>query len=99
MVMSKSLVNKISAKSDKKVVFRIEKDFSLNTVEQLKIELEEILSKTPSFDLELKNIDCFDLSAVQLLTALKAKMKDKLTIKVELKDDIKLIMQHAGIDF
>ena len=99
MVMSKSLVNKISAKSDKKVVFRIEKDFSLNTVEQLKIELEEILSKTPSFDLELKNIDSFDLSAVQLLTALKAKMKDKLTIKVELKDDIKLIMQHAGIDF
>jgi hypothetical protein len=96
--MSKNLVTKISGKTDKKVIYRIEKDFSINNIDLIKTELSEIVAKNNPFTLELKNIDSFDLSSVQLLKALQNKMKDNLILSIELKDDLKVIIQNAGFE-
>jgi DNA-binding transcriptional regulator GbsR (MarR family) len=97
--MSNKLVSKSSSKSDKKATFKIEKDLSLNNIEQAKNELEEIISKNPNFHLELKNIDSFDLSSIQLLYAIKSKLKDNFSYSIEMKDELKTIFQHAGFDY
>ena len=97
--MSNKLINKSTVKTDKKVAFKIEKDLSLNNIEQAKSELEEIISKNPNFHLELKNIDSFDLSSIQLLYAIKSKLKNDFSYTVEMKDELKTIFQHAGFDY
>lgn len=96
--MSKNLVNKVSGKSDKNTVYSIEKEFSVGNIEQIKQELDEIIGKNESFTLELKNLDSFDLSAIQLVKALKDKLKDKLIISLDVKDDIRTIIQHSGFE-
>lgn len=97
--MSVKLINKTSGKSDKKLVFKIEKDFSLNNIEQLKSELDEILTKNDSFHLEFKSLENFDLCSIQLLHALKKKMGEKLTYSIEVKDELKTIIKHSGFDY
>jgi MFS superfamily sulfate permease-like transporter len=97
--MSAKLINKTSGKSDKNVVYRIEKDFSLNNIELVKSELESIAAKQENFRLEIKNMDSFDLSSIQLLHALKVKLGDKFTYSLEVKDEIKTIIKHSGFDY
>jgi hypothetical protein len=97
--MGAKLINKTNSKNDKKVVYKIEKDFSLINIEQIKVELDTLLTKHDSLHLELKNLDSFDLSSIQLLHALKTKMGDNLSYSLEVKDEIKTIIQHSGFDY
>ena len=97
--MSAKLITKTSGKSDKKVIFKIEKDFSIINIEQIIQELTDIIDKTPSFHLELKNLDNFDLSSIQLLHAIKEKMKNSFSYSIELKDEIKTIIKHSGFEY
>ena len=97
--MSTKLITKVSGKSDKKAIFRIEKDFSIINIEQIKQELNDIIEKNTSFHLELKNLDNFDLSSIQLLHAVKEKMKSEFTYSIELKDEIKTIIKHSGFEY
>jgi DNA-binding transcriptional regulator GbsR (MarR family) len=96
--MSDKLVSKISGKGDKKNIFRIEKDFSINNIELIKSELDNILEKNSTLQLELKGIDNFDLSAIQLLHALKIKLKDNFTFTLEIKEELKTIVTHSGFE-
>jgi len=96
--MAKNLIIKTSGKVDKKVVYKVEKDFSINNVEMIKKELEEIIGKTPAFHLELRNIESFDLSSIQLLKAFSDKMGNDFSVSIDLKDDLKTIIQHAGFE-
>lgn len=97
--MSAKLINKTSGKSDKKAIFKIEKDFSLNNIGQLKSELDEILTKHDAIHLDLKNIESFDLGSIQLLHSLKTLMGEKFTYSIEAKDEIKTIIQRSGFDY
>jgi len=97
--MSAKLINKTSGKSDKNIVYRIEKDFSLNNIESVKSELEAIAAKQENFRLEIKNMDSFDLSSIQLLHSLQAKLGDKFSYSLEVKDEIKTIIKHSGFDY
>lgn len=97
--MSKQYINKVSEKGDRNIVYLIEKEFSINNVEFIKKELETIIQKNASFVLQIKNIDTFDLSAIQVLSSLKNKMKDNITFDIDLKDDTKTIIEHSGFDY
>jgi regulator of replication initiation timing len=97
--MNTKIINKISGKSDKKPIFRIEKDFSITNIEHIKQELNDLMEKNTSFHLELKNLDNFDLSSIQLLHAVKTKMKENFTFTIELKDENKTIIKHSGFEY
>jgi MFS superfamily sulfate permease-like transporter len=96
--MSNKLISKISGKSDKKQIFRIEKEFSINNIVGIKSELDEIVSKSDAFHLELKNIENFDLSALQLLYAVKEKLKEGFTYSIDTKEEIKTILSSSGFE-
>jgi hypothetical protein len=96
--MEKKVIIKTSAKSAKAHVFRIEKDFSINNVVNIKSEILEILKTYDQFTLELKSIENFDLTSLQILYSLKLKMKEKLIIKYDLKEDIENIVINSGFD-
>lgn len=97
--MSTKLLTKTTGKSDKKVTYKIEKDFSINNVEIVKNEINEIINKSQSFHLEMKNLENFDLSAVQLIHALKKKLGNEFSYSLEIKDEIKTIIQHSGFEY
>ncbi len=97
--MSNKIIIKSSGKSDKIAVFKIEKDFSVYNIEQVKKELDEIIEKNPSFRLEMKNMDNFDLSSIQLLHSLKNKLGDEFSYTIEVKEEIKTIIKHAGFEY
>jgi DNA-binding transcriptional regulator GbsR (MarR family) len=96
--MSSKLITKTTGKIDKKPVFTLEKDFSLNNISQVKNELDEIIDKNKEFHLELKNIENFDLSSIQLLHALKNKLGNGFSYSLSVKDEIKTIIMHSGFD-
>ena len=59
----------------------------------------KLFQKTHSFHLELKNIENFDLSSIQLIHALKKNYKDNFTYSIEVKEEIKTILKHAGFEY
>jgi len=96
--MSTKHVIKTSGKSDKKPIYRIEKDFSINNITHIKKELDEIVEKNKSFHLELSNLDNFDLSAIQLLISIKNKLADNFSYSIKVKEEIKTIIKHSGFE-
>jgi regulator of replication initiation timing len=97
--MSNKIVNKVPDKSGKKNKYKIEKDFYVNNIEHIKKELDIILEKNKELTLELKNLENFDLTAIQLLHALKIKMNEKLIIKLDMKDELKTIITNSGFNY
>jgi hypothetical protein len=96
--MGNKIVTRVSDKSSKKTKYIIEKELSINNVEQVKKELDEVLAKNDDITLELKNIENFDLTAIQLIHVLKEKLNDKFSYTIEMKDDLKTIITHSGFD-
>lgn len=96
--MNNKHITKTSGKSDKKPVFMIEKDFSINNIEKIKKEFDDIIEKNASFHLELKNMDNFDLSSIQLLSSIKKKMAENFTYTINAKEDIVTILKHSGFE-
>jgi len=96
--MSAKHVVKTSTKSDKKPVYRIEKDFSINNIAQIKKELDELVDKNKSFHLELVNLENFDLSSLQLLHSIKNRMGNDFSYSVQVKEEIKTIIKHSGFE-
>ena len=97
--MSAKLITKVSGKSDKNAVYRIEKDFSIINIELIKKELGEIVSNNKNLKLELKNLENFDLSSIQLLHSLKNKLNESFSYTIEVKDEIKTIIKHSGFEY
>jgi len=90
--------NKEAITGDKKNTVVIEKDFSLNTIETIKADIDTILDSTKELHLEFRKIENFDLSSVQFLYALKQKLGDNLTFSLDLKPELKTIINHNGLD-
>jgi MFS superfamily sulfate permease-like transporter len=97
--MNTKNISRISAKSDKNSVFKIEKDFSINNVDQVKKELQELVEKYSNITLVIKNVDNFDLSAIQLLHGLKLKLGNSFNYTIEVKEEINTIINHSGFDY
>lgn len=90
---------KPSGKVDKKPAFRLEKDFSINNVEHVKAEIDEIAEKNQSFHIDFKGLECFDLSAIQLIHSLGKKLQDKFSYTIEIKDELKAIIKNSGFEY
>jgi DNA-binding transcriptional regulator GbsR (MarR family) len=91
-------VIKTSGRSDKKTIFKIEKDFSINNITHVKKELDEIVNKNKSFHLELTNLENFDLSSIQLLQSIKNKLLNDFSYTIHVKEEIKTIIKHSGFE-
>jgi MFS superfamily sulfate permease-like transporter len=96
--MSTKHVIKTSGKLDKKIIYRIEKDFSINNISNVKKELDELVNKNKSFHLELSNLENFDLSSIQLLQSIKNKLSNDFSYTLKLKEEIKTIIKHSGFE-
>ena len=96
--MSTKHVIKTSGRSDKKTIYKIEKDFSINNITHIKKELDEIVNKNKSFHLELNNLDNFDLSSIQLLQSIKNKLLNDFSYSIHVKEEIKTIIKHSGFE-
>ncbi len=96
--MSNKLVIKTSGKSDKKAIYRIEKDFSINNIASVKKELDEIVEKSKSFHLELNHLENFDLSSIQLLHSIKNHFSQEFSYSIHVKEEIKTIIKHSGFE-
>ncbi|HEY9124556.1 MAG TPA: hypothetical protein PK252_11310 [Bacteroidales bacterium] len=90
--------NKETITNDKKHTIVIEKDFSLNTIETIKADIDTILDNNKELHLEFKKIESFDLSSIQFLYALKQKLGNNLSFNLDLKPEIKTIINHNGLD-
>jgi hypothetical protein len=96
--MSTKYITKTSGKSDKKTIYRIEKDFSINNIAHVKKELDDIVGKNKSFHLELNHLDSFDLSSIQLLQSIKNKLSGDFSYSIQVKEEIKTIIKHSGFE-
>jgi MFS superfamily sulfate permease-like transporter len=85
-------------KNKKKTVYRIDKEMSISNIEAVKEEIDEILKHDDKFDLEIGEVENFDLSAAQLLLALKNKLGDNFNFTLSLKKEHLLLLEHTGID-
>ncbi len=92
------IVNKVNIKNKKKPVYQVEKELSINNIEVVKKEIEEIIKEEKDgFHLELKELDNFDLTGIQLLLSLKKQMGENFSYNVNLKKDLLLLIEHSGL--
>ncbi|MGC8803320.1 MAG: STAS domain-containing protein [Bacteroidales bacterium] len=93
------VVIRTDSKNKKRPVFRIEKEMSINNIEAIKDELISIISaEKEGFHLELKEIENFDLTAAQLLWALKNTLGEKFSYNLDLSKDQAQLLEHTGIN-
>ncbi len=95
-MMGESLFIKTNEKVNKKPVYRIEGDYSINNIERIKEELKKILENDKKIHLDIKNIENIDLTAIQLLYSLKKYLKEDFSFGIELKEDQKQILLNSG---
>ncbi|HOK97818.1 MAG: STAS domain-containing protein [Bacteroidales bacterium] len=93
------VVVRTDSKNKKRPVFRIEKEISINNIETIKDEIANLVNtEKEGFHLELKEIENFDLTAAQLLWALKNKLGDKFSYSLDLRKDQIVLLEHTGIN-
>lgn len=79
----------------------IEGSIVVQYIDQLKPEIDTIYNKYKSFNIELTNIEEFDLSGFQLLYSLRKTCEQdekKLNVKADLPEDIQEFLNIAGFD-
>ena len=86
-------------KEDKRVEVFIEGEFSIGYTERVKDKLLEIMEQYDKIDVKVQNLENIDLSAIQILLSLKKSLpSDKFKLTVVLRDDLKPIIEHAGLN-
>ena len=93
--MDKKYITINKGSSENEVTVVIEKDLTINNIDPIKNELNEIVSKHKTIKVELRNIDNFDLTSVQLLYALKKIPGKKVEITADIKEDLKNIIINS----
>ncbi len=96
--MGSNYIIQINDKTKKNPVFKIDKDFSINTISEIKMEINDVVENFEGFHLQVVRPENFDLTAIQLILAIKNKLGDRFSYTLELKDEHKLLLAHAGID-
>jgi MFS superfamily sulfate permease-like transporter len=92
-------LKRTDSKNKKRPVFRLERELSINNIESVKGEIDKIISsEKEGFHLELVDIENIDLTAIQILLALKKKLGDRFSFSTDLKKDISVLLEHTGIN-
>jgi anti-anti-sigma factor len=86
-------------KDEKSAEIIIEGEFSISCAEKVRDKLMEAMDQYDRIDLKVQNLENFDLSAIQLLVSLRKSIPaDKIKITLVLRDELKPILEHAGLN-
>jgi anti-anti-sigma factor len=85
-------------KDEKTAEVFIEGEFTIGYAEKVKEKLLEVMEQYNRIELKVRNLENFDLSAMQLLVSLRKSLPaDKIKLTLVLHDDLKPILEHAGL--
>lgn len=85
-------------KDEKTAEVFIEGDFTIGYAEKVKDRLLDIMEQYERIEVKVQNLENIDLSAIQLLISLRKSMPvGKVKITLLLRDDLKPILEHAGL--
>jgi ABC-type transporter Mla MlaB component len=79
----------------------LEGDLGINYIDKIKTKIESISIESNEIEIELKKIESFDLSTVQLVYSLKKSLGEKgNTVKIisDMPEDIIPILKNAGFN-
>jgi len=85
-------------KDERTAEITIEGEFTIIYAATVKEKLIEVMDHYDRIEVKVTNLENFDLSAVQLLVSLRKSMPpDKFKLTLLLRDDLKPILEHAGL--
>lgn len=91
------MVNIVDEKEIQKISF--EGDLTLNTISEIVDEVKKKVTFEKNIEIIVQKITNFDVSAIQLLYALKKGALNNnmdIAFNIDLPDDIKVLLQNAG---
>jgi anti-anti-sigma regulatory factor len=100
MKKSQFQIKPSNGKDGKNVEIIISEEFSIHNITEVKEDLDKTVSKYKEFTVRVEKIENFDLAALQILIAFKKSLQNagkKVTISLELPDNLDLIITHSGI--
>ena len=100
MATHKIRVSEGGSKKKPMVIFEITGDFTIEQTENIRRIFVENIDKFTDFEVRVNQIESFDLSALQLLIALKKRVekdKKKLNISIDLPAHLKQLTVQSGL--
>lgn len=94
----KSFLSSIPTSEKNVASFKIVKEMSINNIDAIKKEIDEVIQNNKKLHLKIEEIENFDLTAIQLLQALKQKLGKNFSVEVKLKKEQEHIITNAGLD-
>ena len=79
----------------------IEGDVGVNFIDQVKMKIESIQIDGREIIIDLKNIESFDISSVQLMYSLKKTLGDQgksVELKSEFPENIIILLRNSGFE-
>ena len=92
-------INKGKDKNSRKGKIVIKEEFSINNIAEIQKKFAEALQNFDTIDIQVTEVENFDLAAVQLLysTHLSAlKNKKKISINLDLPEELGGVLKNAG---
>lgn len=86
--------------SGKKAEITIGEEFSIHNVVEIKAELDKVIPKYKEFNIQVENVENFDLSALQLLYSFQRSLNNAgkgTTVSISLPESLQQIIDHSGI--
>lgn len=83
------------------ITVNVTNELSLNNVEEFQQELLSVFHDYEQFNIQLKDIEIFDLAGIQILQGLKnsaEKAGKKVQLDIQLTDELIQIVQRAGFN-
>ena len=85
-------------KDEKLAEVYIEGDFTISYVEKVREKLLDVMEQYDRIEVKVQNLENFDLSAIQMLISMRKSLpSDKFKLTLILRDDLKPILEHAGL--
>jgi anti-anti-sigma factor len=85
-------------KDDKTVEVIIEGEFTIGYAEKVRDKLLSLIEQYDRIEVRVQNLENIDLSAIQILISLRKSLPaGKIKLTLLLKDDLKPILEHAGL--
>lgn len=94
-------VTSVKSNGNKAANILLEGDLTLNTLPKTKEKITTAINNYDALNIEVKNIDSFELPWIQLLFAIKKtsqKLNKSITFNINLPDNVKTIVEHAGFN-
>lgn len=94
-------VTSVKNNGSKSASILLEGDLTLNTLPKTKERIATAINNYDALNIEVKNIDSFELPWIQLLFAIKKtsqKLNKSITFNISLPENVRTIVEHAGFN-